>query len=164
MSAFRRFKVLALLVSFGLLVSACGSSAQDTSAISTAVAQTVQAGTSLTQLASQPTLTPQVTLPPQIAQTPASAVTPTAAPTLGAAAPADPNCAKASLVSENPPDGVIVKPGQSYWKTWTLLNTGTCTWNRAYSLVFWSGDLMGGLTSYPLDDEVAPNEQKEISI
>ena len=164
MSAFRRFKVLALLVSFGLLVSACGSSAQDTSAISTAVAQTVQAGTSLTQLASQPTITPQVTLPPQIAQTPASAVTPTAAPTLGAAAPADPNCAKASLVSENPPDGVIVKPGQSYWKTWTLLNTGTCTWNRAYSLVFWSGDLMGGLTSYPLDDDVAPNEQKEISI
>jgi hypothetical protein len=57
-----------------------------------------------------------------------------------------------------------MKPGQFFWKTWTLQNTGTCTWNPSYSLVFWSGDLMGGLTSYPLDDNIAPNEQKEISI
>lgn len=162
MSAFRRYQVLAVLVSLILLVSACGSSAQDASEISTAVAQTVQAGSSLTQLASQPAITPAVTLP---AATPVSALSPTAAVTqIAAAAPADPNCVKASLVGENPPDDVLLKPGQYYWKTWTLLNTGTCTWNRAYSLIFWSGDLMGGLTSYPLDDDVAPNEQKEISI
>jgi hypothetical protein len=161
MSAFRRYKVLAVLVSFILIASACGSSAQDPSAISTAVAQTVQAGESLTQLASQPTITPQMTLP---TQTPAVSITPTTAQTIVAAAPADPNCVKASLVSEDPPDGVLLQPGQYYWKTWTLLNTGTCTWNRSYSLIFWSGDLMGGLTSYPLDDDVLPNEQKEISI
>ena len=160
MSEFRRFRILAVLVSLTLFVSACGSSAQDASVISTAVAQTVQAGDSLTQLASQPTLTPQITVP---AETPILAATPTNAPTLSSA-PADPNCVSASLVGENPPDGAIVKPGESYWKTWTLMNTGTCTWNQSYSLVFWSGDLMGGLTSYPLDDEVSPNEQKEISI
>ena len=160
MSAFRRYKVLVVLVSLMVLLSACGSSAQETSAISTAVAQTVQAGNSLTQLASQPTITPQATLP---TGTPAAAITPTNAPTL-VSAPGDPNCVSASLVGENPPDGVLLKPGQYYWKTWTLLNTGTCTWNRAYSLVFWSGDLMDGLTSYTLDDDVSPNEQKEISI
>lgn len=160
MSEFRKNGVFAGLVSLALFISACSSSVQQDSAISTAVAQTVQAGSSLTEIASLPTTTPKVTPP---AETPASVVTPTNAPTL-VSAPPDPDCAKASLVSENPPDGVILAPGQYYWKTWTLLNTGTCTWNSSYSLVFWSGDLMGGLTSYPLDDEVSPNEQKEISI
>ena len=160
MSEFRRFRVLTALVSSMLLISACGSSAQQNSAISTAVAQTVQAGESLTKIASQPTITPQSTLP---AATSASAVTPTTAPTL-VSAPPDPNCVSASLVGENPPDKVILKPGQYYWKTWTLMNTGTCTWNQSYSLIFWNGDLMGGLTSYPLNDEVSPNEQNEISI
>src|SRR5215211_2809570 len=160
MSEFRKSRVLAILVSVVLFASACGPSAPQDSVISTAVAETVQAGKSLTEIANRPTLTPPATLS---ANTPATAVTSIAAPTL-IAAPADPDCVKASLVSENPPDGVLLTPGQSYWKTWTLLNTGTCTWNRAYSLVFWSGDLMGGLTSYPLDDEVSPNEQKEISI
>src|SRR6266545_482172 len=160
MSEFRRFRVLTALVSIMLLISACGSSAQKDSEISTAVAQTVQAGDSLTKIASQPTITPQSTLS---AATSASAVTPTNAATL-VSAPPDPNCVSASLVSENPPDGVLLRPGQYYWKTWTLMNTGTCTWNQSYSLIFWNGDLMGGLTSYPLDDEISPNEQKEISI
>jgi len=160
MFEFRKYRLLAVAFSFILLVSACGSPAEQESVISTAVAQTVQAGESLTEIASQPTITPQVT---QRAETPLPALTPTSAPTL-ASAPIDPNCVKASLVSEDPPDGVLLSPGQTYWKTWTLLNTGTCTWNTSYNIIFWSGDLMGGLTSYPLDDEVAPNEQKDISI
>jgi hypothetical protein len=161
MSELRKNRVLAGLAVLMLFVSSCGSSVEPDTEISTAVAQTVQAGQSLTDVAVLPTLTPQVTLP---AETPTlTAATPTAAPTLSSA-PADPNCAKASLVSENPTDGVIMTPGQYFWKTWTLQNTGTCTWTTAYSLVFWSGDLMGGLTSYPLDDDIAPNEQKDISI
>jgi hypothetical protein len=160
MSEFRKFRVLAILVSVVLFASACGPSAPQDSVISTAVAETVQAGKSLTEIANRPTLTPPATLS---ANTPATAVTSIAAPTL-IAAPADPDCVRASLVAENPPDGVLLTPGQNYWKTWTIQNTGTCTWNRAYSLIFSSGDLMGGLTSYPLDDDVAPNEQKEISI
>lgn len=159
MSEFRKYRVWAAIASFVLLVSACGPSVPQDSSISTAVAQTVQAGESLTKIASQPTITPQATLS---VETPA-ALTTTIAPTL-VSAPADPNCVKASLVSETPPDGVLLHPGEYYWKTWTFLNTGTCTWNPSYSLVFSSGDLMGGLTSYPLDDDVAPNEQKEISI
>lgn len=160
MSEHGKHRVVAVLVSLALFASACGSSAGQESAISTAVAQTVQAGESLTQVANLPTPSPQVTLP---AESPTPDATPTSEPTL-ASAPADPNCAKAVLVSENPPDDVILQPGQYFWKTWTLRNTGTCTWNPSYSLVFWSGDLMGGLVSYPLDDEVSPDEQKEISI
>jgi hypothetical protein len=157
-----KHRVLAVLVGIMLLVSACGTSAGEESSISTAVAQTIQAGESLTAVASLPTATLSP-LPTFQAGTPIAMDAPTNGPTL-ASAPPDPNCAKASLVGENPPDDVLIKPGQSFWKTWTLKNTGTCTWTAAYSLVYSSGDLMGGLASYPLNDDVAPGEQKDISI
>ena len=161
-----KHRILAVLVGLILLASACGPSVGEESSISTAVAQTIQAGESLTALASLPTATATAalsTLPTFQAGTPVVSDAPTSGTTLSSANP-DPNCAKASLVAETPPDGVIIKPGQSFWKTWTLKNDGTCTWTAAYSLVFSSGDLMGGLTSYPLNDDVAPGEQKEISI
>ena len=160
MSGLKKYRVLAVLVSLGLFVAACGASEGQESRISTSVAQTVQAGESLTAIANLPTPTLPATLP---SETILSTATPTSIDTL-ASAPSDPNCAKAALVNENPPDGVILKPGQYFWKTWTLENIGTCTWTPAYRLVFLSGDLMGGLTSYPLDEEIAPNEQKDISI
>src|SRR5215210_6631700 len=159
MFEFTRHKALVMLFSFVLVLSACGSPAQSESAISTAVAETVQADRSLTEIAARPTMTPQAT----IESTLATAITPTNASTL-AAAPSDPNCVSANLVGENPPDGAILKPGEYFWKTWTLLNTGTCAWDTTYKLVYWSGDLLGGLTSYPLPDDVLPNEQKDISI
>lgn len=155
-----KFRGLAGVLLLMLLVSACSSPAGQEAAISTAVEKTVQAEKSLTEVATLPTLTPKATLP---AGTAIPAVTPTSAPTL-ASAPSDPNCAKASLVGEEPPDGTVFPPGESFWKTWTIKNTGTCTWTPAYSLIFWSGDLMGGLSSYPLNDDVAPGEQKDISI
>jgi len=159
MFEFTKYKALVLLVSFVLIISACGSPAQSESAISTAVAQTVQAGQSLTAIAILPTSTPAAT----IEATLVPAITPTSAPPL-VSAPSDPNCVGANLVGENPPDGAILKPGEYFWKTWTLLNTGTCAWDSSYKLIYWSGDLMGGLISYPLPVEVLPNEQKDISI
>ncbi len=159
MSDFAKCSALAILISVVLSASACGSSAQNEASISTAVAQTVQAGQSLTEVAIQPTVTPGAT----IESTSLPAITPTSAPTL-ASAPSDPNCVGANLVGENPPDGALLQPGEYFWKTWTLLNTGTCTWDSSYKLIFWSGELMGGLISYPLPIEVLPNEQKDISI
>jgi len=159
MFEFTKYKALVLLVSFVLVISACGSPAQGESAISTAVAQTVQAGQSLTEIAILPTITPAASMEATLMP----AITPTSAPTL-ASASSDPNCVGANLVGENPPDGAILKPGEYFWKTWTLLNTGTCAWDSSYKLIYWSGDLMGGLISYPLPVEVFPNEQKDISI
>src|SRR6185503_6426831 len=137
MFEFTKYKALVLLVSFVLIISACGSPAQSESAISTAVAQTVQAGQSLTAIAILPTITPAAT----IEATLVPAITPTSAPPL-VSAPSDPNCVGANLVGENPPDGAILKPGEYFWKTWTLLNTGTCAWDSSYKLIYWSGDLM----------------------
>jgi Ig-like domain-containing protein len=148
-----------IVVTLGILVmSACSSASQTQEQISTAVAQTVQAEHSLTKLASTPTLTPAPVI--EITATALSAATNTVAPVLGA-----PGCTvSARLAAENPPDGALLKPGESFWKTWSLENTGTCTWDSTYQLVYWSGDLMGGLNSYPLPELVAPDEVKDISI
>jgi hypothetical protein len=161
MSDLRIYKTFALLINLALLTSACGASQQ--SAIATSVAQTVQAGESLTEISQTVSSATETSPAPSLETTLTPAVTPTAAATL-VSAPSDPNCVKATLVSENPPDGVLFKPGEYFWKTWTLQNTGTCTWTSAYKLVYWNGDLLGGLTSYPLPVEVAPNEQKDITI
>jgi len=42
------------------------------------------------------------------------------------------------------PDGTAFKPGASFNKTWTLLNTGSCAWNTSYKLAYFSGDGMSG--------------------
>ena len=157
MSGFNKYGVLGLLISFVLFASACGSSAQGESAISTAVAQTVQAGESLTEIANLPTLTPAPVI--EITRTLGSDPTGTSAPIVA------PGCTvTAALVGENPPDGAILKPGEFFWKTWTLKNTGTCAWDSSYKLAFWSGDLMGGLNSYPFPEVIAPDESKDVSI
>lgn len=155
----RKYKLLNVLIGIAWLAAACGSPSQDQSAISTGVAQTVQARDSLTKVVSIPTTTPEINS--EATTTPA--VIPTSAPTL-ASAPSDPNCIGATLVAETPPDGVILKPGEYFWKTWTFMNSGTCAWDSSYDLVYRSGELMGGLVSYPLPEEIQPGEQKDISI
>jgi hypothetical protein len=38
------------------------------------------------------------------------------------------------------PDNSILKPGEDFIKTWAIRNTGTCTWDEGYVLVFIGGD------------------------
>lgn len=164
MSDLRMYKIFAVVIAITLFVPACGTPQLQESAISTSVAQTVQAGQSLTEVANMATAAATQTsalLTTDLA--PTSAITPTSASTL-VSAPPDPNCAKASLIAENPPDATIMTPGQYFWKTWTLQNTGTCTWTTAYQLVFWDGERLGSSLSYPLPDDVAPGETTDITI
>ena len=142
-----------------LILSGCSSlTPQNQDQISTAVVQTIQAQSSLTKVAN-------ITVPTS-APTLAPANTLEAVPTNTAASvSSNPGCTvSASLVAETPPDEAVLKPSDSFWKTWTLKNTGTCIWNQSYKFIYWSGDLMDGLMSYPLPDEFAPGEQKDISI
>jgi hypothetical protein len=37
------------------------------------------------------------------------------------------------------PDGTVLPPGENFEKTWTLRNTGSCTWDDGYSLVYIAG-------------------------
>jgi len=151
-------KILIIMSILMFSASACGTTPQPQVDISTAVAQTVQAQSSLTKLAVLPTITPAPLL--EITATTDLAATNTSAPVVGA-----PGCTvSARLAGENPPDGTLYRPGENFWKTWSLENTGTCTWDSTYKLVYKSGDLMGGLTSYPFPQLIAPGETKDISI
>jgi|SRR5271157_302222 len=46
------------------------------------------------------------------------------------------------------PDGTVISPGQPFTKTWRLQNTGTCTWDSTYKLVFENGDPLGSPAGY----------------
>jgi len=158
MFEFHKNKILLTISVLVFVINACGAAPQSGDAISTAVAQTVQAQSSLTKIAGAPTLTPEPSV--EITATPNSNATNTSTPVVGA-----PECTtSAKLAAENPPDDTLLKPGENFWKTWTLENTGTCTWDKNYNFVYHSGDLMGGLTSYPLPESIAPGETKDITI
>ena len=73
-------------------------------------------------------------------------------------------CNKAEFVSETIPDDTEYNPGDTFTKTWRLKNTGTCTWNTNYKVVFASGDKMNGPSTKNLTQSVAPGEQVDISV
>jgi hypothetical protein len=62
------------------------------------------------------------------------------------------------------PDDSEMTPGQSFVKTWKLVNTGTCTWTVQYSTSFFYGDRMGAPQSVALRQVVQPAQDVEISI
>jgi Ig-like domain from next to BRCA1 gene len=61
------------------------------------------------------------------------------------------------------PDGTVMTVGQTFTKTWAIQNTGTCTWNTNYKLVFSFGTAMNG-TSTAITQSVAPGGQTQISV
>ncbi len=51
-------------------------------------------------------------------------------------------CYNSALVSATPQDGVTIKAGDGFRKTWLIKNTGTCEWNGDFRFVFISGDIL----------------------
>ena len=147
------------LLGLFLLLGACApSNAPDADAISTTAAQTVEArftemaGSTLEAEETTPTLVAETpTVPPSTATVPAYSVPPE-------------GCLSASLVSETVPDGTLLAPGEYFWKTWYVQNTGTCGWDSTYKLIFSSGDIMGGATVYDFPGAAAPGETVEIPV
>ena len=74
-------------------------------------------------------------------------------------------CYSANFVQDvTIPDGTIVTPGQTFWKTWRVLNSGSCSWDSTYKFVFNDGDLMGGGYVYPFPGAAAPGQTVDIPI
>ena len=73
---------------------------------------------------------------------------------------------KASYDSQTPTDGTHVRAGQIFDITWYLLNTGTTTWTKDYSMRFYSGTnfTKPGKSRYYLDNPVAPGTVGACSI
>jgi hypothetical protein len=111
-------------------------------------------------LAEQPSHTSTETQQPPPPAEPSSA-TPTPSPTLTVIP-----CDQMSFVKDiNVPDNTEFTPGEKFTKTWRLKNTGSCTWNSGYSLVFESGDGMGAPASVQLTTStVAPEQEVDISV
>jgi len=61
------------------------------------------------------------------------------------------------------PYDTVMKPGQTFRKTWRIRNTGRTKWSDGYQFVFVVGDLMGGPVTTPLPPTM-PGQDTEISI
>ena len=153
-------KILAFTIILLMVSASCALpwavQPQDDS-VATAVQQTVQAR----QTQMSPTLTPilpTATLPPVL--TPTLEATATIALPTSTPRP----CNQAHFVSETIPDGTKIKAGESFTKSWRLKNTGTCTWNPNYKLVFVDGNQMSGPDSVKLNSYVKPGENADILV
>lgn len=61
------------------------------------------------------------------------------------------------------PDGTVFQPGADFDKVWRIRNSGTCTWNTNYKIVFVQGDRMDG-TSEAVKTTVKPGETYDMII
>ncbi len=79
--------------------------------------------------------------------------------------PAVPGADKVEFVADlTIPDGTVFSPGEKFTKTWRLMNAGTATWTTAYTLVFFSGEQMGGAASTSLPLEVPSGQTLDLSV
>ena len=62
------------------------------------------------------------------------------------------------------PDDSRLLPGQTFSKTWRLVNRGSCTWTRDYALVWFSGPAFDAVRQQPLSTPVAPGEVVDLTI
>jgi len=74
-------------------------------------------------------------------------------------------CDRAGFVTDvTYPDNSPIKGGTDFIKTWRFKNTGTCTWDSGYAIIFERGESMGGTAALPLPGSVAPNQEVDISV
>lgn len=107
--------------------------------------------------------TPGAPLSSEVAPTamlgaPMATLTPLPTFTLAAGAPAQ---AKYELTGQDPADGTVLQKDYNFDAMWTIKNTGTTTWTKEYTLVFFTGDRLNpGNTAnyYKFRSEVPPGE------
>jgi len=59
----------------------------------------------------------------------------------GATAVTGDSCQNSAYVADvTIPDGTVLRPGQDFVKTWTIKNTGSCTWDDGYEFAWIAGD------------------------
>jgi hypothetical protein len=134
--------------------------------ILTYAAQTVEAQLTLSAGEIQATITPGGATPTATLEPGDTATTPPDTTSTAGTTTTSEICDRGGFVRDvNYPDDTIVEAGEVFTKTWRLENTGTCTWNSNYAIVFDHGDAMGSPASLPLTDgNVPPGEELDVSI
>lgn len=147
-------RLIPILALAGGALGACNLPQQDTGAIQTEAALTVQAA--LTANAPSATAT-STTAPFPTLPAVTSTISATDLPTS--------TCDRAQFVTDvTYPDDTIVAPSASFTKTWRLKNVGSCAWTSSYSLIFVSGESMGGPATQNLLGNVAPGQTVDLSV
>ena len=161
--------VMSLLAA--LVLSACGGSDADApptlsvEQIQTLAVMTYQAQLTQTALA-QPTSTPEPTDTPVPIPTFAEPTTSSGVVATSTSAGSGPSasCYGLAFVDDvTIPDGTKMTPGQSFTKTWKVLNSGTCAWEPGFVWNVVAGDAMGGV-AVTLNQRVEPGRQFEFSV
>ena len=159
--------IFSLFLLLALVLSACGAEATATPAEEVSL-DTVYTSVAMT-LAAQPmesTSTPQpaatsINIP---IATLVSLPTATSGVSLISASSGVTSCDNSVYLSDvTVPDGTVLTPGATFTKTWSIQNTGTCTWSTSYSIVFYSGNAMSGVTT-ALSESVSPGGSINISV
>jgi len=153
-----------------ILLSACGSGEPSPTPtlspdeIKTQAVDTFSAGLTQTALAA-PTNTPLPTLTASATFAPFNASENTlpanSAPT---SAPVVTSCYGLTFVSDvSIPDNTSMKAGESFTKTWKVINSGSCAWDAGFKFALTGGNAMGG-TTFTLPTSVASGAQYDISV
>lgn len=151
-------RILAAVIVLIFAIMACNLPTQEqlggaaTALAQTAAAQLTQAAYSPTAIFSSPV--PASPAPPT-AVPPTLPPPPTVAPTSA--------CEQGQFITDvTVPDGTLYDAGDTFTKTWRIKNIGTCTWS-GFSLVFDSGDLMGGASPTAIGT-VSPGASVDLSV
>jgi hypothetical protein len=167
-------KLLLLLFTIALITACSPSNAPsagptpDVAVVRTSAASTVVSQFTLTAAAFTPTTTsslPTETPIPQVTGTvtvqPVAQVTNDQGTTV---ALCDSLSVDLATVDVNIPDGTSMSPGQDFVKTWKVKNSGSCTWDANYKLVYAGyADKMSGQWQ-PLTQVVQPGQEVELSV
>lgn len=168
----RKFVVMLTLLA-ALILSACGGGEAEptptlsveqieTRAVTTYQAQLTQTALALPTSTPFPTNTP-IAVVTFVSPTSSSAILPTSTTAIGVGGGSS-ACYGLSYVSDvTIPDNTEVTPGQSFKKTWRVLNSGTCAWETGFVFKLASGDAIGG-SSVTLNQRVESGQQYEFSV
>ena len=108
----------------------------------------------------QSTQSPNVSQP-TITSQPAATEQPSATPIIGTGPG---GCVlNMAFINETIPDNTVMTPGQAFVKSWTVKNTGTCTWDAGYQFVFADGTQMNGPVSVPINN-TAPGANVSVAV
>ena len=159
----KKAQLASILLALVVGISACNLPSNTTptegaNAALTAAAQTVEANMTQAAILNPPTI-PVIPTSTLAISTSTLAVATSTQP----GPTSTPVCDQAQFIKDvNVPDGTEFEPNETFTKTWRLKNIGACNWS-GYSLVFDSGEAMGGPATTPIGS-VSTNQEVDLSV
>lgn len=170
--------LFAVTVLLALALSACGGGgAVNSDAVLTEAAQIAFVALTETAAAASPTPSP-TPVPPTATATvapPTATFTPEGTLPTATVPPAqqpaqqqgggNTPCLRANLEYETIPDNTQFNVGVGFTKVWRLKNTGACTWDQDFNVIWVDGDLMGAKSAAPFTTvDILPGEYAMIEV